>query len=211
VISGLDVLGTRETTTIAPGTIGNDRPLAAAKEFWYSSQLGINLVVNRTDPRAGTENLALPISTSQNPVRNFLIRRATSVLWTPENPPRHRSNFTAVRQFGLVLTPDYVGLLDSWLQVSNGRASPPLSVVRISGQGSFREPGLMAAMPRGVHRRRQGIEPAEEGDDFPGFFVRQHFFTPGSHARDLTPCLTIQSICQSGFRGGDWANWGTRG
>jgi hypothetical protein len=56
VISGLDVLGTRETTTIAPGTIGNDRPLAAVKEFWYSSQLGINLVVNRTDPRAGTEN-----------------------------------------------------------------------------------------------------------------------------------------------------------
>jgi hypothetical protein len=56
VISGLDVLGTRETTAIAPGTIGNDRPLAAIKEFWYSSQLGINLVVSRTDPRTGTEN-----------------------------------------------------------------------------------------------------------------------------------------------------------
>jgi hypothetical protein len=56
VISGLDVLGTRETTMIAAGTIGNDRPLAAVKEFWYSSQLGINLVVNRTDPRTGTEN-----------------------------------------------------------------------------------------------------------------------------------------------------------
>jgi hypothetical protein len=56
VISGLDVLGTRETTTIAPGTIGNDRALAAIKEFWYSSQLGINLVVKRSDPRTGTEN-----------------------------------------------------------------------------------------------------------------------------------------------------------
>jgi len=56
VIGGLDTIGTRETTTIAPSTIGNDRPLAIVKEFWYSPQLGVNLVVNRVDPRSGTEN-----------------------------------------------------------------------------------------------------------------------------------------------------------
>jgi len=55
-IGSLDTLGTRETTTIAPGTIGNDLPLARVKEFWYSPQLGVNLVVNRVDPRTGTAN-----------------------------------------------------------------------------------------------------------------------------------------------------------
>jgi hypothetical protein len=80
MISGLDVLGTRETTAIAPGTIGNDRPLAAVKEFWYSSQLGINLVVKRTDPRTGTENfrvadinLAEPDPQLFNPSSDFTV------------------------------------------------------------------------------------------------------------------------------------------
>lgn len=56
MIGGFDTLGTRETTTIAPGTIGNDRPLAAVKEFWYSPQLGVNLEVKRADPRSGIAN-----------------------------------------------------------------------------------------------------------------------------------------------------------
>ena len=55
-IEGLDSIGSRETTKIAAGVIGNDQPLSVIKEFWYSPQLGVNLVVNRIDPRSGTEN-----------------------------------------------------------------------------------------------------------------------------------------------------------
>jgi hypothetical protein len=54
-VSGLDAVGTRETTTINAGTIGNERPLSTTKEFWYSPQLGINLLVKRVDPRHGIQ------------------------------------------------------------------------------------------------------------------------------------------------------------
>jgi TonB family protein len=55
IVSGLDATGTRETRTLNPGTIGNDRPISIVKEYWYSPQLGINLLVKRVDPRHGTE------------------------------------------------------------------------------------------------------------------------------------------------------------
>ena len=57
IIEGLDTIGTRETTMIAPGTIGNDRALAAVREFWHSTQLGINLVLTRTDPLSGNSDI----------------------------------------------------------------------------------------------------------------------------------------------------------
>jgi hypothetical protein len=53
----LEVVGTRETTTIKPGVMGNDRPLVVTKEFWYSPQLQVNLEVVRQDPRSGTQTL----------------------------------------------------------------------------------------------------------------------------------------------------------
>src|SRR6202046_4395643 len=56
-IAGLDTVGTRETTTIAPGTIGNDRALDVVRELWYSAQLGFDLMLNRNDPRTGTANI----------------------------------------------------------------------------------------------------------------------------------------------------------
>lgn len=55
IVSGLDAVGTRETRTLNPGAIGNDRPISIVKEFWYSLQLGINLSVKRMDPRHATE------------------------------------------------------------------------------------------------------------------------------------------------------------
>jgi hypothetical protein len=54
-VSGLDAIGTRETRTLNPGAIGNDSPIAIAKEIWYSPQLGINVSVKRVDPRHGTQ------------------------------------------------------------------------------------------------------------------------------------------------------------
>jgi hypothetical protein len=54
-INGVDAVGTRETRTLNPGAIGNDRTIAIVKEIWYSPQLGINVSVTRKDPRHGTQ------------------------------------------------------------------------------------------------------------------------------------------------------------
>jgi hypothetical protein len=58
-IGGVQATGTRETLTFNAGTIGNDRPVAVVKEFWYSSQLGINLIEKREDPRVGTQTFTV--------------------------------------------------------------------------------------------------------------------------------------------------------
>lgn len=52
---GLIVVGTRETTTINAGVVGNSQPLATTREFWYSPDLQVNLSVTRKDPRNGTQ------------------------------------------------------------------------------------------------------------------------------------------------------------
>jgi hypothetical protein len=56
-MDGLEVVGTRETRTISPGTFGNDKPVVVVKEIWHSPQLQFNLSVTRMDPRNGTQKL----------------------------------------------------------------------------------------------------------------------------------------------------------
>ncbi|MGA2850500.1 MAG: hypothetical protein ABSE46_16000 [Terracidiphilus sp.] len=56
-IEGIFVNGTRETTTVNPGVLGNDRPLVSTREFWYSDELETNLAVTRIDPREGTQRV----------------------------------------------------------------------------------------------------------------------------------------------------------
>jgi len=58
-ISGVDVIGTRETTTINAGVAGNDRAISIVKEFWFSPQLGINVIEKRQDPRIGTQTFTV--------------------------------------------------------------------------------------------------------------------------------------------------------
>jgi hypothetical protein len=55
VIDGMNVTGTRETTSIAAGVVGNSQPLTLTREFWYAPDLQINLSVTRKDPREGTQ------------------------------------------------------------------------------------------------------------------------------------------------------------
>jgi len=55
-IGGLETVGTRETSVIPAGTMGNNSPLLSRREFWYSPLLGINLITKRQDPRAGDQN-----------------------------------------------------------------------------------------------------------------------------------------------------------
>ena len=58
-MGGVDVVGTRETTTINAGVAGNDSPISIVKEFWFSPQLGINVVEKRQDPRIGTQTFTV--------------------------------------------------------------------------------------------------------------------------------------------------------
>jgi hypothetical protein len=51
-IDSLEVVGSREVTTINVGAIGNEKPQPVVKEFWYSPRLEINVTTKRFDPRA---------------------------------------------------------------------------------------------------------------------------------------------------------------
>jgi len=55
LISGVETIGTKDTVIYNPGVFGNDRKMTVEREFWYSPQLGINLLSKRTDPRFGTQ------------------------------------------------------------------------------------------------------------------------------------------------------------
>ena len=59
VIEGLNVSGTRETVTVNPGVMGNERTLVSVNEFWYSDELQTNLLVSRTDPMEGKQVIRL--------------------------------------------------------------------------------------------------------------------------------------------------------
>jgi hypothetical protein len=54
-VEGLNLIGTRETQTVDPRIAGSDRPILVVKEFWYSPQLGVNVLTTRDDPRSGKE------------------------------------------------------------------------------------------------------------------------------------------------------------
>jgi hypothetical protein len=58
-IEGQDTVGTRITTTYNPGVFGNDNPFNVEREFWYSPQLGINLLSKVSDPRFGTQTFTV--------------------------------------------------------------------------------------------------------------------------------------------------------
>jgi len=52
-IEGLAVQGTRTTVNIAAGAIGNEAPIQAVTERWYSADLQMAVLVKRSDPRSG--------------------------------------------------------------------------------------------------------------------------------------------------------------
>ena len=59
VINGQSVVGTRETITVNPGRLGNNRPLVSTREFWYLPELKTNIAVTRDDPREGKQVIRL--------------------------------------------------------------------------------------------------------------------------------------------------------
>jgi len=54
ILEGVNVTGTRETTVIETGAMGNDRPITISSERWYSPELQMEVKSVRNDPRMGT-------------------------------------------------------------------------------------------------------------------------------------------------------------
>jgi hypothetical protein len=80
-IFGLETEGTLEEQLIAPGVIGNDQPLKLISEYWYSPQLGVNLISKRQDPRFGTQNFVLSdIVVGEPDSKHFLLPSNTRVI-----------------------------------------------------------------------------------------------------------------------------------
>ena len=58
-IEGIQAQGTRTTTTIPAGDIGNDRPINIVDERWYSPDLQMTIMTKHSDPRTGETSFAL--------------------------------------------------------------------------------------------------------------------------------------------------------
>jgi hypothetical protein len=72
MVSGVPCEGTRNTTTIEAGAIGNDRPIQVVSERWYSAELQTVVMTKRTDPRSGEEIFRLNnVSRNEPPATLF--------------------------------------------------------------------------------------------------------------------------------------------
>ena len=58
-IAGIDTTGTRETTTLNPGAIGNDRAFVTVREFWQAPQIGVNVLSTVDGPQTGQQTFTL--------------------------------------------------------------------------------------------------------------------------------------------------------
>ncbi len=53
VIEGVNAKGVKYSFTIPEGQIGNEKPIISVTENWFSEELGIQVLMKRTDPRFG--------------------------------------------------------------------------------------------------------------------------------------------------------------
>jgi hypothetical protein len=69
IVNGVSAQGTRITTTIPAGQIGNDRPIDIVSENWYSPDLQMLIRSSNKDPRFGetTYNLTIISQTPPDP------------------------------------------------------------------------------------------------------------------------------------------------
>ncbi len=58
-IDGIEVTGTRSTSTIPAGAIGNEKDLTTTREEWYSPVLKLVIQSTQTDPRFGHTTYSL--------------------------------------------------------------------------------------------------------------------------------------------------------
>ena len=58
-IEGVETEGTRDILIYNAGAFGNDRKMTVENEFWWSPQLGLNLLSIKNDPRIGKQTFTV--------------------------------------------------------------------------------------------------------------------------------------------------------
>ena len=71
VIEGLVATGTRTTTTIAAGAIGNEQPILIVSEQWFSPDLKVLVMTKHADPRTGETTYRLSNIVQTEPARSL--------------------------------------------------------------------------------------------------------------------------------------------
>ncbi len=71
IIEGIEAEGTRTTTTISAGKIGNERDIDIVSERWYSPELQTVVMSKHDDPRTGTNVYRLTNITRDEPARTL--------------------------------------------------------------------------------------------------------------------------------------------
>jgi len=66
-LEGVESEGTRSTSTLPAGAIGNDRPIQTISERWYSPELQTVMMSRHSDPRSGEETFRLTNVTRGEP------------------------------------------------------------------------------------------------------------------------------------------------
>jgi hypothetical protein len=87
-VEGVEAEGTRQTVTIPPGEIGNDKAIVIVAERWYSPDLQVVVQSRRRDPRMGETSYRLTAITRGEPDHSlFEVPPGFTVV---EGPPMHR-------------------------------------------------------------------------------------------------------------------------
>jgi hypothetical protein len=71
VVEGLVATGTRTTTTIAAGAIGNEQPILIVSEQWFSPDLKVLVMTKHSDPRSGETIYRLTNIAQTEPARSL--------------------------------------------------------------------------------------------------------------------------------------------
>ena len=66
-LEGVESEGSRNTSTLPAGAIGNDRPIQTVSERWYSPELQTVMMSKHSDPRTGEESFRLTNVTRGEP------------------------------------------------------------------------------------------------------------------------------------------------
>ncbi len=86
--AGLPVHGYRDTTTLNPGVLGNDRPMSTIREFRFSPDLGFNLSSTLDTPQLGRQTFTVTdITTTEPDPRFFQPPDGYSVIDRRKPPP----------------------------------------------------------------------------------------------------------------------------
>jgi hypothetical protein len=86
-IEGVTAVGTRSTTEIAAGAIGNEQPIKVVSEQWYSSDLQVLVLTKHNDPRVGETVYRLVGIVRAEPARSLF-----------ELPPDYTLKESAIRR-----------------------------------------------------------------------------------------------------------------